>query len=139
MRKRLLDGREVRVDHREHRLARLAAATLQLDDLADLVEPEPERLRLADEPQQRDLGLGIGPVPGLGPIGGRQEALVRYDPRQVGPERITQTLRAIGSTVRDPGKGQAFEEQEAELAEAYGRLLAAVLFTLLSLFLMALV
>ena len=68
-----------------------------------------------------------------------EEALVRYDPRQVGPERITRTLRAIGYTVRDPRKVQAFEEQEAELDQAYRRILLAALFTLLSLSLMALV
>ncbi|MHB1486573.1 MAG: heavy metal translocating P-type ATPase [Acidimicrobiales bacterium] len=44
-----------------------------------------------------------------------EEGLVTYRPEAVGPQRIVDTLRAVGYSVRDPRKVGLFEEEEAEL------------------------
>ena len=53
-----------------------------------------------------------------------EEALIRFRPEETGETEITDTLRALGYTIRDPRKGEAFEEQEA-LARAERRDLAS--------------
>ena len=53
-----------------------------------------------------------------------EEALIRFRPEVTGETEITDTLRALGYTIRDPRKVAAFEEQEA-LARAERRDLAS--------------
>jgi len=51
-----------------------------------------------------------------------EEVLVGYDDGQVEERDLEQTLRELGYTIRDPDKVKAFEEQQAELETARGRL-----------------
>ena len=44
-----------------------------------------------------------------------EEGLVTYRPDVLGPQRIVDTLRAVGYSVRDPRKVGLFEEEQAEL------------------------
>ncbi len=44
-----------------------------------------------------------------------EEGLVTYRPAVVGPQRIVDTLRAVGYSVRDPRKVGIFEDEEAEI------------------------
>ena len=67
-----------------------------------------------------------------------EETLIRYNPQQVSPTKLRDTLRQMGYTVRDPDKVRAFEEQQAELRRARRLLLWALLFTGVSLVFMAL-
>jgi len=67
-----------------------------------------------------------------------EEGLVQYNPTQIGPTLIHQTLRDIGYTVRDPKKVRSFEEEAAELRTERRRLLSAFGFSLMALFLMIL-
>ncbi|MEX2541443.1 MAG: heavy metal translocating P-type ATPase [Trueperaceae bacterium] len=62
-----------------------------------------------------------------------EEALVRYRPGLVTPERLKETLLDLGYVVRDPGKVRTFEEEEAELAHERNNLLYAAAMTLLAL------
>jgi heavy metal translocating P-type ATPase len=71
---------------------------------------------------------------GLGRMGGvaevnvslaHEEALVAYDPQRVDANTITETLRSLGYTVRDPKKVRTFEEEEAELQRERDRLTIA--------------
>ncbi|HXG03944.1 MAG TPA: hypothetical protein VNO23_11110 [Candidatus Binatia bacterium] len=54
-----------------------------------------------------------------------EEALVAYDPGRVSPAALTDTLRSLGYTVRDPVRVRTFEEEEAELARERDRLVIA--------------
>ena len=54
-----------------------------------------------------------------------EEALIAYDPERVTPMTLTDTLRSLGYTVRDPKKVRTFEEEEAELQRERDRLLIA--------------
>ena len=54
-----------------------------------------------------------------------EEVLVRYDDDVVSVVEITDTLRDLGYTVRDPDKEEQFEQQQAELVESRRRLLLA--------------
>ena len=65
-----------------------------------------------------------------------EEALVRYDPERINPDRIGQTLRDLGYTVRDPAKVRTFEEEEAELRRERNRLLVAAAFSATTFLLM---
>ncbi len=67
-----------------------------------------------------------------------EEVLLRYDPTRVSPERLRETLRQLGYTVRDPRKVQAYEEQERELQRERQRLLVAGALTGLSALFMGL-
>jgi Cu+-exporting ATPase len=71
---------------------------------------------------------------GLGRTGGvaevnvslaHEEALIIYDPSQAAAMALTDTLRSLGYTVRDPGKVRTYEEEEAELAHERDRLIIA--------------
>ncbi len=71
---------------------------------------------------------------GLGRTGGvaevnvslaHEEALITYDPSRVTPATLTDTLRSLGYSVRDPNKVRTFEEEEAELAHERDRLIIA--------------
>ncbi len=67
-----------------------------------------------------------------------EEALVRYEPEKITPEKIRETLRQIGYTVRDPDKVKAFEEQQAEMRNARNKLIVVGALTLISAVLMSL-
>jgi Cu+-exporting ATPase len=54
-----------------------------------------------------------------------EEALIAYDPARVTPATLTDTLRSLGYTVRDPGRVRTFEEEAAELAHERDRLTVA--------------
>jgi len=47
-----------------------------------------------------------------------EEVLVRYDPVRVPAAALTDTLRDLGYTVRDPDRADVFSEEERELARA---------------------
>jgi len=67
-----------------------------------------------------------------------EEAMVRYEPDNVTPTELQDTLRSLGYTVRDPRKVRSFEEQEEELRTERRRLILAGIFTALSAVLMLL-
>ncbi|MBA0124443.1 cation-translocating P-type ATPase [Haloechinothrix sp. YIM 98757] len=67
-----------------------------------------------------------------------EEGLVKYDPAKVSEDHLKRTLHDIGYTYRDPDKVAGFEEEEAELAQARNRLIAAGTFTGITLVLMLL-
>ncbi|MFB6138353.1 MAG: heavy metal translocating P-type ATPase [Halobacteriaceae archaeon] len=52
-----------------------------------------------------------------------EEVLVRYDDEQLSEVDVTDTLRDLGYTIRDPDKEKRYEAQQAELAEGKRRLL----------------
>ncbi len=58
-----------------------------------------------------------------------EEALIEYDPTQVTPTLLKETLLDLGYTVRDARKVRTFEEEEAELRRERTNLLMAVGFT----------
>jgi len=62
-----------------------------------------------------------------------EQALVDYDPAQVRPEELLQTLREIGYTIRDPRKLRPFEEEEAELVRESWRLVTAIGFSVVTI------
>ncbi|GAC1310010.1 MAG: heavy metal translocating P-type ATPase [Vulcanimicrobiaceae bacterium] len=66
-----------------------------------------------------------------------EQALVDYDPSQIRPERLLQTLRDIGYTIWDPRKLRPFEDEERDLVREGRRLLAAVVLGLASISLVA--
>jgi Cu+-exporting ATPase len=81
----------------------------------------------------------VGRLPGVDQVNvslAHEETLVRYDPERLDADRIRQTIRQIGYTVRDPRKVRGFEEQEAELRDGLVRLLVAGAFALIGAFLM---
>ncbi len=61
-----------------------------------------------------------------------EEALIEYDPAKVTPTQLKDTLLDLGYTVRDADKLRTFEEEEAELRQAWHNLLVAVAFTALA-------
>ena len=54
-----------------------------------------------------------------------QEGLVTYDPDLVDETRLTDVVRELGYSVRDPDKLVRFEQEEAELATARNQVVAA--------------
>ena len=52
-----------------------------------------------------------------------EQALIRYDPERLDKVTLRQVLLDLGYTVRDPNKVKAFEEQQAELALHWRRLM----------------
>lgn len=66
-----------------------------------------------------------------------EQALVEYDPERVGPAELLTTLGQMGYTVSDPRKLRSFEEDERLLMQEGNRFLAATLFSLGSLTLIA--
>jgi P-type Cu+ transporter len=85
---------------------------------------------------------GLGRIEGVDEVSvslAHEEALVVYDPQQVDATTITETLRSLGYTVRDPKKVRTFEEEEAELRRERERLIiagAAAWVAFLAMFLM---
>ncbi|MFQ6030327.1 MAG: heavy metal translocating P-type ATPase [Dehalococcoidia bacterium] len=68
---------------------------------------------------------GMDGVVDVGVSLSHEEALVQYDPEKVSPEKLDDTLRSMGYTVRDPNKVRTFEEEEAEIRGHRNRLLVA--------------
>ncbi len=68
-----------------------------------------------------------------------EEALVRFHPDKTPADRIRQTIRDLGYTVRDPKKVRTFEEEERELREARNLFYLGAFFTLLAFFMMSLI
>jgi P-type Cu+ transporter len=84
---------------------------------------------------------GIGRMEGVGEVHvslAHEEALITYDPGRVTPTALTDTLRSLGFTVRDPGKVRTFEEEEADLRRERDRLIVAGAATWIGLLLMVL-
>ena len=54
-----------------------------------------------------------------------EEVLVRYDNTRLSEVEVTDTLRDLGYTIRDPDKEKRYEEQQAELTDAKRKLLLA--------------
>ena len=59
-----------------------------------------------------------------------EQALVEYDPSQIRPQELVDTLRDIGYSARDPAKVRPYEEEEAELVAEGRRLLWGIAFSL---------
>ncbi len=71
---------------------------------------------------------GLGRIDGVSDVHvslAHEEALVRFDPARVMPPFITDTLRSLGYTVRDPNKVRTFEEEESDLRQERDRLTIA--------------
>jgi len=66
-----------------------------------------------------------------------EEGLVTYRPDVLGPQRIVDTLRAVGYSVRDPRKVGLFEEEQAELEAERDRFQVGLLLTIVTLALMS--
>ena len=62
-----------------------------------------------------------------------EQALVEYDPAQVTPAQLLETLKDIGYTIYDPRKLRPFEEEEADLVREGKRLLTAIGFSLITI------
>ena len=75
------------------------------------------------------LEKALGRKPGVTKVAvslTHEQALVEYDPVQVRPQDLVDTLRDIGYTARDPAKVRPYEEEEAELVREGRRLLWGV-------------
>jgi cation transport ATPase len=71
---------------------------------------------------------GLGRIEGVAGVNvslAHEEALITYDPSRVTATALTDTLRSLGYTVRDPSKIRTFEEEEAELHHERDRLIVA--------------
>jgi len=71
---------------------------------------------------------GLGRMDGVAEVNvslAHEEALVVYDPERVSAGILTDTLRSLGYTVRDPKKVRTFEEEETELHRERDRLIIA--------------
>jgi heavy metal translocating P-type ATPase len=71
---------------------------------------------------------GLGRIDGVSDVHvslAHEEALVRFDPARATPASITETLRSLGYTVRDPNTVRTFEEEEADLRRERERLTIA--------------
>src|SRR5579875_2671075 len=62
-----------------------------------------------------------------------EEGLVTYRPDVLGPQRIVDTLRAVGYSVRDPRKVGLFEEEQAELEAERDSFQVGLLLTIVTL------
>jgi heavy metal translocating P-type ATPase len=79
------------------------------------------------------LEKALGRKPGVATVAvslTHEQALVAYDPAQVRPQDLVDTLRDIGYTARDPAKVRPYEEEEAELVGEGRRLLWGIAFSL---------
>jgi Cu+-exporting ATPase len=71
---------------------------------------------------------GLGRTEGVAEVNvslAHEEALIAYDAAEVTAIELTETLRSLGYTVRDPNKVRTFEEEEAELGHERDRLIIA--------------
>ncbi|HEX2273700.1 MAG TPA: cation-translocating P-type ATPase [Acidimicrobiales bacterium] len=79
------------------------------------------------------LEKALGSRPGVAKVAvslTHEQALVEYDPAEVRPQDLLDTLRDIGYTARDPAKVRPYEEEEAELVAEGRRLLWGIAFSL---------
>ena len=79
------------------------------------------------------LEKALGRKPGVSKVAvslTHEQALVEYDPAQVRPQDLVDTLRDIGYSARDPAKVRPYEEEEAELVHEGRRLLWGVVLSL---------
>ena len=79
------------------------------------------------------LEKALGSRPGVAKVAvslTHEQALVEYDPAQLRPQDLVDTLRDIGYTARDPAKVRPYEEEEAELLAEGRRLLYGVALSL---------
>ncbi|MFQ5899050.1 MAG: heavy metal translocating P-type ATPase [Candidatus Methylomirabilia bacterium] len=75
---------------------------------------------------------GVGRMDGVDEVNvslAHEETLVVYHPQRVSATTLTDTIRSLGYTVRDPSKVRTFEEEEAELRRERRRLGLAGAFT----------
>jgi len=71
---------------------------------------------------------GLGRTDGVAEVNvslAHEEALITYDPSRVTATTLTDTLKSLGYTARDPNKVRTFEDEEAELAHERDRLIIA--------------
>ncbi len=71
---------------------------------------------------------GLGRTDGVAEVNvslAHEETLITYDPSRITPAALTDTLKSLGYTVRDPNKVRTFEDEEAELAHERDRLIIA--------------
>jgi len=71
---------------------------------------------------------GLGRTEGVAEVNvslAHEEALIAYDAAKVTATALTDTLRSLGYTVRDPHKARTFEEEETELGHERDRLIIA--------------
>ena len=71
---------------------------------------------------------GLGWTDGVAEVNvslAHEEALITYDPSRVTATTLTDTLKSLGYTVRDPNKVRTFEDEEAELGHERDRLIIA--------------
>ncbi len=71
---------------------------------------------------------GLGRIEGVADVNvslAHEEALVVFDPDFVKAPTLTETIRSLGYTVRDPNKVRTFEEEAAELQRERDRLIIA--------------
>ena len=69
----------------------------------------------------RSIQRALSRLPGVEAVQvsiAHEEVLVRYNPTQLSPQRVCDTLTDLGYTVREPDRGTVFEEEERELARA---------------------
>ena len=79
------------------------------------------------------LEKALGRQPGVAKVAvslTHEQALVEYDPAQLRPQDLVDTLRDIGYSARDPAKVRPYEEEEAELIDEGRRLLWGLAFSL---------
>jgi heavy metal translocating P-type ATPase len=79
------------------------------------------------------LEKALGRQPGVAKVAvslTHEQALVEYDPAQLRPQDLVDTLRDIGYSARDPAKVRPYEEEEAELVDEGRRLLWGIAFSL---------
>lgn len=78
----------------------------------------------------------LGRLPGVDKVAAsltHEQALVEFDPAVADPNRILETLRAIGYTISDPTKLRSYEEEERDLLREARRFVAAVALSLAAL------
>lgn len=69
---------------------------------------------------------GLGRTEGVAEVNvslAHEEALIAYDSSRVTATTLTDILKSLGYTVRDPNKARTFEDDEAELAHERDRLM----------------
>ncbi len=79
------------------------------------------------------LEKALGRQPGVANVAvslTHEQALVEYDPAQLRPQDLVDTLKDIGYSARDPAKVRPYEEEEAELVHEGRRLLWGIAFSL---------
>lgn len=71
----------------------------------------------------------LGRLPGVDKVAvslTHEQALVEFDPAVADPDKILETLKAIGYTISDPTKLRSYEEEERDLLREARRFVSAV-------------